>query len=104
MNLQSTLKEESPMADTPTYGRYAEIPYDRMTPEQQEGYRSLIATRGQVGGPSKIWVHNPKLAKAAGPPGGYFRTRQSLAEGAGERAAVILNTQKQLIYPPQTPE
>ena len=39
------------MPDTPTFGRYAEIPYDRMTPEQQEGYRSLVQTRGQVGGP-----------------------------------------------------
>ena len=60
------------MPDTPTFGRYAEIPYDKMTPEQQEGYRSLIEARGQVGGPSKIWVHNPKLAKAAGPLGAHF--------------------------------
>ncbi len=60
------------MPDTPTFGRYAEIPHDQMTPEQQEGYRSLIETRGQVGGPSKIWVHNPKLAKAAGPLGAHF--------------------------------
>jgi len=30
------------MPETPTFGRYAEIPYDQMTPEQQEGYRSLI--------------------------------------------------------------
>ena len=52
------------MPDTPTFGRYAEIPYDQMTPEQQEGYRSLIETRGALGGPNKIWVHNPKLAKA----------------------------------------
>jgi hypothetical protein len=26
----------------PTFGRYAEIPYDQMTPEQQEGYRALV--------------------------------------------------------------
>jgi 4-carboxymuconolactone decarboxylase len=47
------------MPDTPTFGRYAEIPYDQTTPEQQEGYRSLIETRGALGGPNKIWVHNP---------------------------------------------
>ena len=29
------------MPETPTFGRYAEIPYDRITPEQQEGYRFL---------------------------------------------------------------
>ena len=55
------------MPETPTFGRYAEIPYERMTPEQQEGYRFLKEVRGQVGGPSKIWVHNPKLVKAAAP-------------------------------------
>src|SRR5262245_22094649 len=33
---------DCPMADTPTFGRYAEIPYDQMTPEQQDAYRSLI--------------------------------------------------------------
>jgi 4-carboxymuconolactone decarboxylase len=38
------------MPDAPTFGRYAEIPSDRMTPEQQEGYRTLIETRGQWAG------------------------------------------------------
>ena len=42
------------MPDTPTFGRYAETPYDQMTPEQQEGYRSLLETRGPLGGPNKI--------------------------------------------------
>src|SRR5438132_358072 len=46
-----------PMAETPTFGRYAEIPYEQMTPEQQEGYRSLIETRGRLPGPNKIYVH-----------------------------------------------
>ena len=57
------------MPETPTFGRYAEIPYDQMTPEQQDAYRSLIETRGRLPGPNKIWVHNPKLAKVMGPSG-----------------------------------
>ena len=44
------------MPDTPTFGRYAETPYDQMTPEQQEGYRSLVEARGPLGGPNKIWA------------------------------------------------
>ncbi|MGH7093336.1 MAG: hypothetical protein ACREFB_07370, partial [Stellaceae bacterium] len=51
------------MAETPTFGRYAEIPYDQMTPEQQDGYRSLMEARGRRPGPNKIYVHNPKLVK-----------------------------------------
>jgi 4-carboxymuconolactone decarboxylase len=46
------------MPDTPTFGRYAEIPYEQMTPEQQEGYRSMMESRGGLPGPSKIWIHN----------------------------------------------
>ena len=87
------------MPDTPTFGRYAEIPYDRMTPEQQEGYRSLIETRGRLPGPTKIWVHNPKLAKAAGPLGAYFRTGYSLSEREREIAVCIINSKWHSIYP-----
>jgi 4-carboxymuconolactone decarboxylase len=88
------------MADTPNYGRYAEIPYDRMTPEQQEGYRSLIETRGQLGGPSRIWVHNPKLAKAAGPLGAHFHPGgYSLSEREREIAVCIITSKFHAAYP-----
>ena len=56
----------------PTFGRFAEIPYDEVTPEQQECYRFLVETRGAAGGPSRIWVHNPKLVKASAPLGAHF--------------------------------
>jgi 4-carboxymuconolactone decarboxylase len=87
------------MPDTPTFGRYAEIPYDKMTPEQQEGYRAMIESRGRLPGPTKIWVHNPKLAKAAGPLGAHFRTGYSLSEREREIAVVIINSKWHSIYP-----
>jgi 4-carboxymuconolactone decarboxylase len=88
------------MADTPTFGRYAEIPYDEMTPEQQEGYRSLIETRGRLPGPTKIWVHNPKLAKAAGPLGAHFHPGgYSLSEREREIAVCIINSKWHSAYP-----
>jgi hypothetical protein len=49
---------DCPMADTPTFGCYAEIPYNQMTPEQQDAYRSLIETRGRLPGPNKIYAGN----------------------------------------------
>ena len=60
------------MPEMPTFGRFAEIPYDEVTPEQQEGYRFLVETRGAAGGPSRIWVHNPTLVKASAPLGAHF--------------------------------
>src|SRR3984893_19403333 len=88
------------MPDTPTFVLYTEIPYDQMTREQQEGYRSLIETRGQVGGPSKIWVHNPKLAKAAGPLGAHFHPGgDSLSVREREIVVCILHSKGDSAYP-----
>ena len=52
------------MSDTPTFGRYAEIPFDKMSPEQQEGYKSMIEARGRLPGPTKIWVPIPSSRKS----------------------------------------
>jgi 4-carboxymuconolactone decarboxylase len=87
------------MPETPNFGRYAEIPYERMTPEQQEAYRFVTETRGRLPGPNKIWVHNPKLAKAAGPLGAYFRTGYSLSEREREIAVCIINSKWHSNYP-----
>jgi hypothetical protein len=42
------------MPETPTFGRYPEIPYEQMTPEQQEGYRFVKETRGRAGGAEQV--------------------------------------------------
>jgi len=88
------------MPEMPTFGRYAEIPYDQVTPEQQEGYRFVKEIRGQVGGPSKIWVHNPKLAKATAPLGAQFHPGYySLSEREREIAVCIINSKWHSAYP-----
>ena len=86
------------MAATPTFGRYAEIPFDQMTPEQQEGYKMLMETRGRLPGPAKIYVHNPKLAKVMGPFGGHFRKGYSLSEREREIAVCIVNSKFHTAY------
>src|ERR1700738_4352213 len=88
------------MSETPTFGRYAEIPYDRMTAEQQEGYKAMTAARGGLPGPSKIFVHNPKLAKVIGPFGGHFQKGQySLTERERETAVCVVPSHWHSAYP-----
>jgi len=88
------------MADSPTFGRYTEIPYDQMTPEQQEAYRWLLETRGgRLPGPTKIYVENPKLAKVIGPFGGYFRKGYSLSEREREIAVCVVTSKWHSTYP-----
>jgi 4-carboxymuconolactone decarboxylase len=87
------------MAETPTFGRYAEIPYDEMTPEQQEAYHLINEARGRLPGPNKIYIHNPGLAKVMGPLGAYFRTGYSLSEREREIAVCVICSSYRSAYP-----
>ncbi|HVC60376.1 MAG TPA: hypothetical protein VND19_08470 [Acetobacteraceae bacterium] len=88
------------MTNAPTFGRYAEIPVDRMTPEQREGYDFLVSGRGRLPGPYKVWVHNPKLAHAAAPLGGHFTPGQSsLSEREREIAVLVITGKWRSAYP-----
>ena len=76
------------------------FPMTQMTPEQQEGYRSVIEMRGPLAGPNKIWVHNPKLAKVAGALGAHFRQgNYSLTEREREIAVCVINSKWHSAYP-----
>jgi len=89
------------MSDTATFGRYAEIPVDKMTPEQRDGYKFLVdGPRGRLPGPYKVWVHNPKLLRAAAPLGEHFTPgKSSLSEREREIAVVIITSTWHSAYP-----
>jgi len=89
------------MSGTPTFGRYAEIPVDQMTPEQREGYRFLVdGPRGRLPGPYKVWVHNPRLVHAAAPIGQHFTPGQSsLTEREREIAVIVITSKWHSAYP-----
>ena len=88
------------MSETPTFGRYAEIPVDKMSPEQKEGYKAMMESRGRLPGPNKIWIHNPKLAKVIGPFGAHFQAgRYSLSEREREIAVIITTAKWHSTYP-----
>jgi 4-carboxymuconolactone decarboxylase len=94
-------QQEDRMTDKPTMGRYAEIPYDRMSPAQQEAYRYLVdGPRGRLPGPYKVWVHNPKLVHAAAPMGQHFTPGSStLTEREREIAVLVITSAWNSDYP-----
>jgi 4-carboxymuconolactone decarboxylase len=75
-----------------TFGRYAETPYDQMTPEQQQGYRVLAtAEGGELQGPAKIWVDNANLARAVAPLADHFHPpNHSLTQREREIAVCVI--------------
>src|SRR3989442_14247095 len=83
----------------PTVGRFAEIPYDQFTPEQQEACRALIDAEGLEPGaelpsaPLKIWIGNPKLSKAVASLIWHLRhPHNSLSQRERELAVCILTS------------
>jgi len=87
-------------SETPTFGRYAEIPTDRMTPEQKDAYDTIMKSRGRLPGPVKIWIHNPKLAKVISAFGQHFQQGgYSLTEREREIAVCVILTHWHAAYP-----
>jgi 4-carboxymuconolactone decarboxylase len=83
----------------PTVGRFAEIPSDQYTPEQQEAYRTLIEAEGLEPGaalpsaPLKIWISNPKLSKAVAALIWYLHpSHNSLSPRERELAVCIITS------------
>ena len=85
---------------TGTFGRYEELPLDKMTPEQRTGYDYIVEGRGRMVGPYKVWMHNPKLVRAASPLGQHFTPESSsLTEREREIAVIVITAQWRSDYP-----
>src|SRR6202050_1331611 len=78
-------------SDLGTWGRYKEIPLDKMTADQKKAYEFTMKSRGQVPGPYKIWLQNPKLMEVMVPLGAYYQGRSSLSKAEIEIATNLTN-------------
>ena len=78
-------------SDFGTFGRYSELPLDKMTADQKRGYEFTMKMRGQVPGPYKIWLQNPKLIEVMVPLGAYYQGHSSLSKSEIEIATNLTN-------------
>ena len=60
--------------------RIKEIPESEMTAEQKKVFEDLVAGRGRLLTPYKIWIHSPKLAAALETIGTFLNKKSSLSE------------------------
>ncbi len=81
----------SETSDFGTFGRYRELPLDKMTADQKKAYDFTMKLRGQVPGPHKIWVQNAKLNEVIVPVGAYYQGHSSLAKSEIEIATNLIN-------------
>lgn len=74
----------------PTFGRYTELLFSEMSPEQRAGYDQIIRERGICPGPYKIWLENAPLMKLLVPLGTYFRAQSELNDAEREIATILI--------------
>ena len=60
--------------------RIKEIPPGEMTAEQTKVFENLVAGRGKLLTPYKIWIHSPRLAAALETIGTFLNKSSSLSE------------------------
>ncbi len=83
-----------------TFGRYDELPLDKMSEEQRAGYDYLVGGRGKMIGPYRVWMHNPKLLRAASHLGAHFIAgANALTEREREIAVIVITAQLRSDYP-----
>ncbi len=70
--------------------RIKEIPEGEMTTEQRKVLADLVAGRGRLLTPYKIWIHSPKLAAALETIGTFLNKASSLSEREIELTICII--------------
>ncbi len=78
--------------------RILEIPEDKLTAEQKKVFDDLVAGRGRLLTPYKIWIHSPQLAAAMETIGTFLNKKGALTEREVELAIVIIATHWQGAY------
>ena len=70
--------------------RIKEIPENELTPDQAQVFKDLVAGRGRLLTPYKIWIHSPRLAAAMETIGTFLNKKSSLTEREVELTICII--------------
>ena len=69
--------------------RLPELSEEELSPEQQEIYRAILASRGHITGPFRTWLHSPEFARRAQHLGEFARYQTSLEPRLSELAILM---------------
>jgi 4-carboxymuconolactone decarboxylase len=70
--------------------RTLEIPPEKLTPEQKTVFDQLVAGRGRILGPYKIWIHSPTVASGMEHIGTFLNKRSSLSSREVEIGILVI--------------
>lgn len=70
--------------------RILEIPPEQLTPEQATVFNRLVAGRGRILGPYKVWIHSPTIASGMEHIGTHLNKRGSLSPREVEIGILVI--------------
>ena len=70
--------------------RTLEIPADKLTGEQKTVFDQLVAGRGRILGPYKVWIHSPTVASGMEHIGTFLNKRSSLSTREVEIGILVI--------------
>ena len=70
--------------------RILEIPPEKLSPEQTTVFNQLVAGRGRILGPYKIWIHSPTVASGMEHLGTFLNKRSSLSKREVEIGILVI--------------
>lgn len=70
--------------------RIEEVAPDKLTPKQSSVFKRLVAGRGRILGPYKIWIHSPAVADAMEQLGTFLNKRSSLSPREVEIGILVI--------------
>ncbi len=70
--------------------RLLDLPADKLTAEQSAVFNQLVAGRGRILGPYKIWIHSPTVASGMEHIGTYLNKRGSLSTREVEIGILVI--------------
>lgn len=74
-----------------TTNRIKEIAKEELTPQQKKVFEDIVARRGRLLGPYKIWIHSPRLAEGMEVVGTFLNKQGSLSEKEVEIGVLLIS-------------
>jgi 4-carboxymuconolactone decarboxylase len=70
--------------------RILEIPPEKLSPEQTAVFNQLVAGRGRILGPYKVWIHSPTIASGMEHIGTHLNKRGTLSPREVEMGILLI--------------
>src|SRR5688572_20155149 len=70
--------------------RLVDLPPEQQTPEQKKVFEQLVAGRGRILGPYKIWIHSPTVASGMEHIGTFLNKKSSLSAREVEIGILVI--------------